>query len=95
MIQKVLAWFMRKPNIDVHSGGDIFRMPRTALIWILLSLVLVTIPHILRMPIWLTALCIFCISISRVYIFAIHSSCFVYVCLRSSYHLGTDVHNPD
>ena len=64
MIQKVLAWFMRKPNIDVHAGGDIFRMPRTALIWILLSLVLVTIPHILRMPIWLTALCIFCISIS-------------------------------
>jgi hypothetical protein len=59
MIRQFLVWFSRRPNIDVHAGVEVFRMPRTALIWILLSLVLVTIPHILRMPIWLTALCFF------------------------------------
>lgn len=48
----------------VTAGIEIYRLPRTALIWILSSLVLISLPHMLRMPIWLTGLCLFCIGIS-------------------------------
>lgn len=64
MMRQVLAWAMRRPDIKVRAGADIYRLPRTALMWILLSLTSVIVPHILRMPIWLTALCALCIGIS-------------------------------
>ena len=64
MMQGFLTWFKRRPDIKVRAGADIYRLPRTALVWILLSLTSVIVPHVLRMPFWLTALCGFCISIS-------------------------------
>ena len=39
-----------------------FQIPRTALIWILCSLVLVTLPHVLRMPLWISLMCLLCVA---------------------------------
>lgn len=64
MMRQVQAWFSRRPDTGARAGADIYRLPRTALMWILLSLALVILPHVLRMPWWLTALCAFCIGIS-------------------------------
>ncbi|MDG2176213.1 MAG: DUF3488 and transglutaminase-like domain-containing protein [Gammaproteobacteria bacterium] len=64
MIRQVFAWFLKRPDIKVKSGVEIYRMPRTALIWILASLTSVIIPHMLRMPVWLTLLCGCCIGTS-------------------------------
>lgn len=62
--KQMFAWLVRRPDIKIDSGVEIYRLPRTALIWILSSLVAVIIPHILRMPIWLTFLCLVCIGIT-------------------------------
>jgi transglutaminase-like putative cysteine protease len=64
MIRQLLSWLFKRPNIKVTSGVEIYRMPRTALIWILASLTAVILPHISRMPIWLTLLCACCIGTS-------------------------------
>jgi len=64
MIRSVLNWFVKRPDIKVRTGVDIYQLPRTALVWILTSLSLITVPHVLRMPWWLTLLCAFCIGIS-------------------------------
>jgi hypothetical protein len=64
MIGGLMSWFTRRPDIRVRTGADIYRLPRTALMWILLALASVILPHVLRMPIWLTGLCAFCIGIS-------------------------------
>ncbi len=64
MIRHMLRRLLNPAAPQPTSGMEIFRLPRTALIWILSSLVVVGIPHILRMPFWLTGLCLFCIGIS-------------------------------
>lgn len=49
-----------------HSAT--WQMPRHALHWILAAVVMVLLPHILRLPFWLTGLCIVCL-LYRVLIF--------------------------
>lgn len=64
MIRRVLSWFLKRPEIKVSTGVEVYRLPRTALIWILASLTAVTLPHVGRMPVWLTVLCVCCVGIS-------------------------------
>lgn len=64
MMTQLRAWFRRRPDIRVTAGVEIYRLPRTALVWILLSLGSVILPHVLRMPFWLTVLCLLCIGTS-------------------------------
>jgi len=64
MIRKMFARLQKPASSSVTAGIEIYRLPRTALIWILSSLVVISLPHILRMPFWLTGLCLFCIGIS-------------------------------
>lgn len=45
-----------------------YQVPRTSLAWILVSLVAVILPHVPRMPLWLTAICALCVA-GRVLIF--------------------------
>ncbi len=40
---------------------EIFRIPRVAFAWLLVSVVTVIIVHIARMPIWLIGICALCI----------------------------------
>lgn len=47
---------------------EVYQIPRTSLAWILGSLVAVILPHLARMPLWLTALCASCIT-TRIFIF--------------------------
>jgi len=49
---------------EMQSHSEIYRMPRTSMIWILSALTSVILPHVIRMPVWLTLLCLFCIGIS-------------------------------
>ena len=64
MIRQMFFRLLKPASPQVTVGKEIYRLPRTALIWILSSLVVVSLPHIIRMPIWLTGLCLFCIGIS-------------------------------
>jgi len=64
MIRQLSSWFFKRPEIKVATGIEIYRMPRTALIWILASLTGVVLPHVIRMPVWLTFLCAACIGTS-------------------------------
>lgn len=64
MIRQMFLRLLKPASPQVKVGKEIYRLPRTALIWILSSLVVVSLPHIIRMPFWLTGLCLFCIGIS-------------------------------
>ena len=51
------------------STGPVYQLPRYSLLWVLASLSLVTLPHVLRLPLWVTFLILACI-IWRLLIYA-------------------------
>jgi protein-glutamine gamma-glutamyltransferase len=39
-----------------------YQIPRYAFLWLLASIVMVIVPHVGRMPLWLTAMCVLCVA---------------------------------
>jgi len=44
------------------SPGEVYNIPRASFIWLLASVVAVILPHVLRMPLWLTGICALCVG---------------------------------
>lgn len=63
MVRQLFASLL-SPRPAAPASSDIYRLPRTAMIWILVSLTSVILPHVVRMPFWLTGLCVICIGVS-------------------------------
>jgi len=42
--------------------GDVYNIPRHSLLWLLVAVVAVILPHVVRMPWWLTLICGVCIA---------------------------------
>jgi transglutaminase-like putative cysteine protease len=51
----------RKPK-PATQAVDSFQIPRTAFVWLLMSVTAVILPHALRLPLWLIAICALCIA---------------------------------
>jgi len=64
MIFQWKSWITKRPDKNVSASTDIYKLPRTSLVWIIASLVSVILPHILRLPVWLTLFCLGCITTS-------------------------------
>lgn len=43
------------------ASFDVFHIPRPAFAWLLAAVVAVILPHVLRMPLWLTGICALCV----------------------------------
>jgi transglutaminase-like putative cysteine protease len=57
----------RKKGQGLHNR-DHYRIPRFAFVWLLAAVVSVILPHVLRLPLWLTAMCLLCI-VGRILVF--------------------------
>ncbi len=57
-----------KPKPAKALATDTYQIPRTTFVWLLVSLVSVLLPHLGRMPFWLTFMCVACI-VGRVLIY--------------------------
>jgi len=53
--------FGRKRNKVVAASLDSYQIPRFAFIWLLVAVVSVILPHVARMPFWLTLMCLLCV----------------------------------
>ena len=51
---------MKPAGTAARSDG--FQIPRYAFFWLLAAVAVVIIPHVLRLPLWLTALCAVCVG---------------------------------
>jgi transglutaminase-like putative cysteine protease len=44
------------------AAGDVYNIPRHSFLWLLIAVVAVILPHVLRMPFWLTSICALCLA---------------------------------
>jgi len=54
--------FFRKSGKSAAPVGEAFQIPRFAFIWLLLAVSSVILPHVLRLPLWLTLVCVLCLG---------------------------------
>ena len=54
--------FFRKKSDARLRNQDYYRIPRFAFVWLLASVVSVILPHVARLPLWLTGMCALCIT---------------------------------
>ena len=52
----------RKQPPPATQAMDTFQIPRTAFIWLLVSVIVVILPHVMHLPLWLIAICGLCIA---------------------------------
>ncbi len=52
--------FAKTPNIKIIYDRETYQITRFAFFWLLMALVSVILPHVSRMPVWLTGICAMC-----------------------------------
>ncbi len=52
--------FAKTPNIKIIYDRETYQITRFAFFWLLIALVSVILPHVSRMPVWLTGICAMC-----------------------------------
>lgn len=53
-----MTFWRRKPR----PAAEVYNIPRHAFAWLLAAVVAVILPHVLRMPLWLTGTCALCVA---------------------------------
>ncbi|MEX2367451.1 MAG: transglutaminaseTgpA domain-containing protein, partial [Pseudohongiellaceae bacterium] len=78
---------------------EIFQIPRETFIWLLAALVAVILPHVGRMPIWLSLFCACCIM-ARIFIYQgrlsfpgakIKVACVLFILISMALQFGRDI----
>jgi len=47
----------------MKAPTEIYNIPRPSFLWLLAAVVGVILPHVLRLPFWLTAICALCVGL--------------------------------